>query len=141
MLYFISTWEMSKYIETKLETSCFYLILSIFSKIKRSLELVSLPHFLHNFWRKMFLPLHYINWRSFNVWLLYFVRYWAICLLQLFVNQVLTSWILKLALHFLTRRNKQQAISVLQLLIFIQFSNTAFNYNHFLSLVAVYQKI
>ena len=116
---------MSKYIETKLETSCFYLILSIFSKIKRSFELVSLPHFLHNFWRKIFLPLHSINWRSFNV------RYWVICLLQLFVNQVLTSWILKLTLPFLTQRNKQQAISVLQLLSFIQFSNTAFNYNHF----------
>ena len=27
---------------------------------------------------------------------LYFMRYWAICLLQLFVNQVVTSWILKL---------------------------------------------
>ena len=132
---------MSKYIETKLETSCFYLILSIFSKIKRSLELVSLPHFLHNFWRKIFLPLHSINWRSFNVWLPLLCEILGICLLQLFVNQILTSWILKLALHFLTRRNKRQAISVLQLLIFIQFSNTAFNYNHFLSLVTVYQKI
>ena len=26
----------------------------------------------------------------------YFVRHWAICLLELFVNQVVTSWILKL---------------------------------------------
>ena len=26
----------------------------------------------------------------------YFWRYWAICVLQLFVNQVMTSWILKL---------------------------------------------
>ena len=25
---------------------------------------------------------------------LYFVRYWAICLIQLFVNQVVTSWVL-----------------------------------------------
>ena len=28
----------------------------------------------------------------------YFLRYWAICVLQLFVNQVVTSWILKLTL-------------------------------------------
>ena len=31
---------------------------------------------------------------------LYFLRYWAICVLQLFVNQVVTSWILKLTLSF-----------------------------------------
>ena len=45
---------LSKYIETKLQSGCFYLILSIFNK-KRDLELVSLPYFLHNFWRKIFL--------------------------------------------------------------------------------------
>ena len=31
---------------------------------------------------------------------LYFLRYWATCALQLFVNQVVTSWILKLTLFF-----------------------------------------
>ena len=31
---------------------------------------------------------------------LYFLRYWAICTLQLFVNQIVTSWILKLTLSF-----------------------------------------
>ena len=31
---------------------------------------------------------------------LYFLRYWAICVLQLFVNQVMTSWILKLTWSF-----------------------------------------
>ena len=31
---------------------------------------------------------------------LYFLRYWEICVLQLFVNQVVTSWILKLTLSF-----------------------------------------
>ena len=31
---------------------------------------------------------------------LYFVRYWAKCILQLFVNQVVTSKVLKLAFHF-----------------------------------------
>ena len=29
-----------------------------------------------------------------------FLRYWAICVLQLFANQVVTSWILKLTLSF-----------------------------------------
>ena len=31
---------------------------------------------------------------------LYFLRYWAICVLHLFVDQVETSWILKLTLSF-----------------------------------------
>ena len=31
---------------------------------------------------------------------LYFSSYWAICVLQLFVNQAMTSWILKLTLSF-----------------------------------------
>ena len=26
------------------------------------MELVSLPHFLHDFWRKIFLTLYFINW-------------------------------------------------------------------------------
>ena len=40
----------------------------LFQKINRGLELVSLPHFLDNFWRKIFL-LYSINWPSFIVWL------------------------------------------------------------------------
>ena len=40
-----------------------------FQKIKRGLELVFLPHFLHNFWRKIFLLLYSINWPNFIVWL------------------------------------------------------------------------
>ena len=35
---------------------------------------------------------------------LYFQRYWAICVLQLFVNQVVTSGILKLTLSFYSNR-------------------------------------
>ena len=31
---------------------------------------------------------------------LYFMRYWTICVLQLLLNQVVTSWILKLTLSF-----------------------------------------
>ena len=33
----------------------------LFKKIKRGLELISLPHFLPNFWRKIFLLLYSIN--------------------------------------------------------------------------------
>ena len=40
----------------------------IFFKKKKVPELVSLPHFLHDFWRKMFL-LYSINWRNFIAWL------------------------------------------------------------------------
>ena len=67
----------------------------LFLKIKRGRELVSLPHFLHDFWRKIFILLYSMNWPNFIVWLPYFVRYWATCVLQLFVNQVVTSWTLK----------------------------------------------
>ena len=65
--------RLPKYTETKLQTTCFYLILSIFFSIKRILELVPLPDFLHNLWIKMFLLLNSMNWPSFSVCLpLYF---------------------------------------------------------------------
>ena len=38
-------------------------------KIKRGLELVSLPHFRHHSWRKIFFLLYSINWSNFVVWL------------------------------------------------------------------------
>ena len=41
----------------------------LFKKTKRGLELVSLSHFLHNFWIKVFLLLYSINWPNFIVWL------------------------------------------------------------------------
>ena len=43
--------------------------IKLFQKIKRELELVSLSHFPHNFWRKIFLLLYSINWPYFIVWL------------------------------------------------------------------------
>ena len=67
--YFVISWGLLKYKETKLQTTCCHLILSFFEKIKRGLELNSLPHFLHNFWRKIFLLLYSINWPNFIVWL------------------------------------------------------------------------
>ena len=48
---------------------CFYLIWSFFEKTKSSLELVSLPHFLHCFWWKTFILLYSINGPNFFVWL------------------------------------------------------------------------
>ena len=40
--------------------------IKLFWKLK-GLELVSLPHFLHNFWREIFLLLYSINWSNFIV--------------------------------------------------------------------------
>ena len=64
--------------------------------------LISLPHFLHNFRRKIFLMLYCINWPNFIVWLLLFpeIFNWAKCVLLLYVKQVVTSYILKLILAF-----------------------------------------
>ena len=68
--YYMASWWLSKYIETKLHSTCFHLILRFFKTyIKRGLELVSLSHFLHNLWRKIFLLLYSINWPNFIVWL------------------------------------------------------------------------
>ena len=67
--YCMASWGLSKCIETKLQNACFHLKLSFLKKVKRGLELVSLPHFLHNFWRKISLLLYPINWPNFIVWL------------------------------------------------------------------------
>ena len=60
-------------------------------KDKKDLELVSLPQFLHNFWKKKFIL--FILWTDeiSSSGCLYFVRHLAICVLQLFVNQVVTQ--------------------------------------------------
>ena len=51
-----------------------------------------------------------------------FVRYWAICVLQLFLNQVLTSLILKLVLYFwssrflyMTKKSRQKNLNILRM--------------------------
>ena len=45
----------------------------------------------------------------------YFLRYWAICVLQLFVNQIVTSWILKLIWHFLyMTKNHDKNLNILR---------------------------
>ena len=47
----------------------FCLILSFFKKQKGGLELFSLSHFLHDFWRKTFILLCFINCPNFIAWL------------------------------------------------------------------------
>ena len=67
--YCMPSYVLSKNVETKLQTTCFYLIYSFLKKQQRDLELVSLTDFVHYFWRKIFLLLHSINWPNFIVWL------------------------------------------------------------------------
>ena len=43
--------------------------LKFFQKAKRGPKVVSLPHFLNDFWIKIFLLLYSINWLNFIVWL------------------------------------------------------------------------
>ena len=50
-------------------TTCFYLTWSFFFKKKGGLGLVSLSHFLHDFWRKIFLTLYAIKWLNLIAWL------------------------------------------------------------------------
>ena len=45
------------------------LYIKLFEKTKRSLELVSLPQFPHDFRRKIFIMLYFINWPNFIAWL------------------------------------------------------------------------
>ena len=49
--------QLSKYLETKVKTTCSSHLQQCFFKLKRGLELVSLPHFFHDFWRKLLLAL------------------------------------------------------------------------------------
>ena len=59
---------LAKYIQNKVLNNCLYL--SVFQNQK---NLVSLFHFLAEFWRKIFLTLHSVNWPDFAVSLRYLV--------------------------------------------------------------------
>ena len=59
---------LAKYIQNKVLSNCLYL--SVFQNQK---NLVSLFHFLAEFWRKIFLTLHSVNWPDFAVSLRYLV--------------------------------------------------------------------
>ena len=66
--YCMSSWGLLQYFETKQQTTCLPHI-KVFWKIKRGLELVSVHHVLHGFWRKLFLLLCSVAWPNFIVWL------------------------------------------------------------------------
>ena len=58
---------------------------------EKDLGLVSPPHFMYDFSRKIFLMLYSITDQISLSDCLYFSRYWAICVLQLLANQAVTS--------------------------------------------------
>ena len=88
--YCMTSWRLLKYVETKLQTACFTSY-TVLTKTERSLKLVSLSHFLHDFWKMLILLQSAISEILSNM---------CIVVLQLFVNQVVTSEILKLTLTF-----------------------------------------
>ena len=55
--------------------------------LENDLEIVSLPHFVYDFSKKMFLMLYSTDQISMCD-CLYFLRYWAICVLQLIISQI-----------------------------------------------------
>ena len=98
--YCMASWRLSKYNKTKLQTTYFYLILSSFLKNKEVWNWSPCLIFCIIFEEKHFsCYVILIDQVSLSGYL-HFVRYWAICVLQLFVNQVALSWILELTLHF-----------------------------------------
>ena len=72
-----------------------------FGYLKKCLGIVSATHFCVRFFRQndshvIFYKLTKFSWSG----CLYFLGYWLICVLHLFVNQVVMSLILKLTLSF-----------------------------------------
>ena len=58
---------------------------------EKGLEIVSPPHFVYDFSRKIFLMLYSITDQILLFGYLYFFTYWAIWVLQLLVSQVATT--------------------------------------------------
>ena len=75
-----------------------------FNFSEKGLGLVSPPHFVYDFSRKCFSCYSLLTDQISLSDCLYFSRYWAIYVLQLFVNHPLTSQNLKLTLSFLSSR-------------------------------------
>ena len=69
-----------------------------FNFSEKVLGLVTPPHFAYDFSRKNFSCFILLTDHISLPDCLYFSRYWAICLLQFFVNQAVTSQNLKLTL-------------------------------------------
>ena len=97
----MASWGLSKYIETKLQTILLSPHIKLFQKIKRGLHLIFCTVFEEKYFF-CYIPL--IDQISLSRYL-YFMRHWAICLLQLFANQVVASWILKLTLPYLSNQS------------------------------------
>ena len=99
----MASWVLSKYIEIKLKTRLLSSHIRLIQN-KRGLKPVSLPHFRTIFEEKCFswyiLLIDQISLSN----CLFFVRFWAILVSQLFANQVVTSWIFKLILPFQSSR-------------------------------------
>ena len=71
-----------------------------FDFLDKGLGIASLPHFVYDFSKKM-IPCYILLTDQISLsGCLYFLIYWAICILQLFVNHVVTSYISKLTLPF-----------------------------------------
>ena len=71
-----------------------------FNFSEKGLGLVSPPHFVYDFSRKMFLMLHSINWPNFIVWLL--------LLLEILGNMCITIFCLPGCDHFATLPKKSR---------------------------------
>ena len=73
-----------------------------FSLSEKGLGLVSLSHFANDFAKKKCCSYYVLLTGQISLSdCLYFSKYWAICVLQLFVKQAVTSKNLKLTLIFL----------------------------------------
>ena len=97
------SWGLLKYIETKLQTNCLYLILIfVQNKNKSGNTPRPPPPTCPCFIFCIVLEEKYFSWYILLIGqvslpcFLYFVKYWATFLLQLFLKQIMTSWILKL---------------------------------------------
>ena len=97
--YCMPSWGLSKYIETKLHTTWVYLIESLFKSQNR--PETSLPPIVCMIFKEKYFSCYILLTDQTELsGSFYFVRYWAICVLQLFVNQVVTSQILNLTWSF-----------------------------------------
>ena len=69
--------------------------------LDKGLRIVSRAHFVYDFSTKMFLVLFLLTDQISLPGCLYFMRYWAICVLQLIINQVATPKIFEVNIIFL----------------------------------------
>ena len=67
--YCMKSWELSKYIETKLQAACFYLIYGFFKKLKEVWNESPYLILCMIFKEKIFLKLYSISWANCTAWL------------------------------------------------------------------------